>query len=401
MINVRLAGLDMLSARWAHRALVGFCILLFVCVAIYVAYVGWLGPIAGQWAVWLLEPIVSRLQSAEHLDRFARVLGALGTLLTAAVGVYKGIYYADRNLPERLKNLFERTEVRLNRDRAPLLAATTGARTKTRPQSALFYEGPLNSALHELGFPRLDGAERELKAALSDIETKLEIARGHQKILESQKVTAHILRGSIAATTAESKAARGEPADSERALAESEFTAALELRPSDLDGLELRGKQRELRRHLEGAEEDFRALVSAAQADSDLLRAARGQRLLGQLRERQSSARAHWDSTRALYKGGIDILQQKGTLLEADHLEKALLHLGCARAQIRLGRIKIARTNVQEATKDLAKVKHLNVTAATAEATQLLESLQPPSDTKDQTDASTTKRSWFRRLLAG
>ena len=118
----------MFSARWAHRTLVSICVLVVVEVVEVIAYAGWegwLGRPIQDWTRSLLEPLSSRLPNAELLDRIARVLGAAGTALTAAYGVYKGIYYADYNLPERLKQLLQRADERLLRDREPLLAAVS------------------------------------------------------------------------------------------------------------------------------------------------------------------------------------------------------------------------------------------------------------------------------------
>jgi hypothetical protein len=390
----------MFSARWAHRALVGFCVLLVLGVLIFSAHAGWLGPELQAICVRLFEPLTSKLQHAESMERVARVLGAVGTLLTAAVGVYKGIYYADRNLPERLMNLFRQTDERLSRDRAPLLQATTGSRMSASVQSALFYEAPLNAALHQLSFPKVDAADKDLKRALAQIEKKIEVALDHHRVLVSQKVTAHILRGSIASNRAEEKARQGKLADDDRQLAESEFSAALALHPDDLDGLELRGRQRELRGNFAGAHDDFEALIAAALASNKALRAARGQRYLGELKERRATAKAHWDQSRASFVGGIAILDRQSILLEADSLEKALLHLGCGRVQIKLGRIRAARTNLQTAINELGKVKQLSIQAPLNEAKALLKSLEPPLGSSNDIPM-TDKRTWLRRLIGG
>jgi len=129
----------MFSARWAHRTLVGICILLAVGVAVYAGWEGWLGkPIQGG-IKGVLDPLLGRIPNPEFLDRLARVLGAVGTALTAAFGVYKGIYYADRNLPERLKQLLGRADEHLKHSREPLLAAVTEARAGSRVAGSVFY----------------------------------------------------------------------------------------------------------------------------------------------------------------------------------------------------------------------------------------------------------------------
>lgn len=111
----------MFTARWAHRTLVGFCILVVLGVSIYAGWEGWLGPAIQTRVKGALDPLISLFPDPALLDRIARVLGAIGTALTAAFGVYKGIYYADHNLPERFKQFLQRADEKLRGDRKPLL----------------------------------------------------------------------------------------------------------------------------------------------------------------------------------------------------------------------------------------------------------------------------------------
>ena len=71
-------------------------------------------------------------------------------------------------------------------------------------------------------------------------------------------------------------------ADAGREQAEKEFTLALELRPRDIDALELRGRQRELRGNYQGALTDYEMLAEVAKDEGSTLRAVRAYRLQGE-----------------------------------------------------------------------------------------------------------------------
>ena len=98
----------------------------------------------------------------------------------------------------------------------------------------------------------------------------------------------HILRGSIASTRAEYNIYDGKSPDADRALAEHEFSQALDLRPQDL-GLRLSSAadNAHLRGNHDGALGDFDALAASAKTASNPLRRARAYRLQGELLEGQ------------------------------------------------------------------------------------------------------------------
>lgn len=391
----------MLSARWAHRSLVGICILLAFGVLAYAGWQGWLGAHVHTWLRIFLDPLVQRLPNSEFLDRLARVLGATGTALTAAFGVYKGIYYADRNLPERLKQLLGRTDARLREDREPLLAATNRSGVGARSHKAIFYVGPLNEALSQLRFPNLAAADKELEKALRELKVQLDVADCQKRNIEEQKVAAHILRGSIASSRAEFKAGSGESPDEDRHAAEEEFAQAIVLRPADLDALELRGRQRELRGNHGGAQEDFEALTNAAQDVEAHLRAARGFRLQGELKEKRATTQGALIEARRRFGSGITTINGKGSLNQSELLEKGRLHLAYGRVQISLGRIRPAKGHLENSAGCFKQVKAQEALDLLIEAERMLKAIEPPpiQDGNTATQKAEARRSWFRRLF--
>ncbi len=390
----------MLSARWAHRSLVGICILLAFGVLAYAGWEGWLGPQTQARLRAFLDPLLQRLPNGDLMDRWARVLGATGTALTAAFGIYKGIYYADRNLPERLKQLLGRTDSRLRQDRAPLLAATNYSGPGARSHKSVFYVGPLNVALAELRFPRLDSADRQLKEALQLLQEQLAVSEGHKNNIIEQKVAAHVLRGSIASARAEYKLGEGISPDEDHDAAEAELTLAIELRPGDLDALELRGRQREICRHYDGAREDFEALTDAAQKAGAHLRAARGFRLQGELKEKRATARKALTEARGRFGLGIAAINAKGSLSEADRLEKGRLHLAYGRIQKRLA-MRTARVHLENARDCFKDVRTSEARDLLIEVENLLKELELPTLEMGATSSqrSEARISWLRRLL--
>ena len=114
-------GVLMFSARWAHRSLLAICIFVVVVVAGYASWEGVFGVVAQGWVRNFVDPALDRFPHGEKLERIARVLGALGTVMTATFGIYKAVYYADRNLPERLTQFLAQSDQRLMDVRSVLL----------------------------------------------------------------------------------------------------------------------------------------------------------------------------------------------------------------------------------------------------------------------------------------
>ena len=316
--------------------------------------------------------------------------------MTAAFGVYKGIYYADRNLPERLMQLLERTDQRLLGDRQRLLAAVAENRPGSRARASVFYVAPLNRALDAMRFGNYRAAEVSLNQALREIKEQMDVAGRQQRSFEEQTVAAHILRGSIASARAEYNTYDGKSPDADRALAEHEFTRALDLRSKDLDALELRGRQRVLRGNLDGALGDFEALAAAAKTASNPLRRARAYRLQGELLEGQAAPKPLAEARRRLHSGLIT-LDAMGSLRDAEVIEKGRLHLAYGRVQRARQMLPSARRHFTDAIGCFARLRDADAQTLLSEARAIkaesspLAAAQPP--VQDQ------NASWFNRLF--
>lgn len=326
-----------------------------------------------------MDPLISLFPDPALLDRIARVLGAIGTALTAAFGVYKGIYYADHNLPERFKQFLQRADEKLRGDRKPLLAAIAEPRAGVRVKGSVFFVHPLNLALSQIGYGDLSAADKSLKEAVRQLEVQMDASKRQSQSIEGQKATAHILRGSIASALAEYDSSVLVSADAGREQAEKEFTLALELRPRDIDALELRGRQRELRGNYQGALTDYEMLAEVAKDEGSTLRAVRAYRLQGELLENRAT-RQSLDEARRRLDAALKLIEGGGSLTHSGIFEKGLLLKAFGRVQKQRNRLPNARTHLEGAASCFALLKTPEASAHGNEVQQMLKELVPEED---------------------
>src|SRR5262245_24987001 len=151
--------------HWAHRLLLAAGILIVIGVAIYAGWQGWLEEILpGTQHVLqrIADPLWRLLPALDRVERLVRIFGAIVTAATAAAGVVTGIYFSKRHLPQRLRELMTEEDDRLKTNREPLLAAIS----KRRPyghEATVFHVRPLERALTEIGFSKIDPADASLQ----------------------------------------------------------------------------------------------------------------------------------------------------------------------------------------------------------------------------------------------
>ena len=387
--------------HWAHRLLLGAGILIVIGVAIYAGWQGWLDAIyPGTQDVLqkLAEPLWKLLPALERIERFVRILGAIVTACTAAAGVVTGIYFSKRNLPQRLRELMAAEDERLLGNRKALMAAISQSRPYVH-ETTVFHVRPLERALKEIGLSKINPAYELLSEAVTELEGKLRTSETEIKSIQEQKVAAHILRGSIASARAEANA---EQRDEYRHLAEQEFSAAHAMRPEDLDALELRGLQRQLRGNEPGARADFEQLSivarASAQATTDstvatakLIRAARGYRRQAGLFEQLNRQR----NARRRLNDGLDAINAIGSLNDEANFEKGCLHCAYARVQINLNQLPVAKKHLTDAIKALAGIPTEEARKLKDEANGTLQGLQPPQSLAAPRGLWARIKGWF------
>ena len=367
----------MFLARWAHRLLLwaGFAVVLGA--ALYLGFQGdleWLLPGLQAYLEGISKPLIDRLPHFDTIDRFTRVLGACGTAATAAFGVWKGLRYAERSLPQRLREFLASTDMRLLQDRSPLLAAITEPGNRVYANKSVFHVSALNRALGEIGFSKFAAADELLKQALHQIDEQIATFDAQKKNMQEQKVAAHILRGSIAAARAGSNGRSVAAVDEDRGFAELEFTRALDIRPNDLDALEIRGKQRELRGNLAGAIDDFERLTGAASTAGLPVRIARSYRRQASVREREGTP-AKLSEARRRLQDGLDAINSIGSLNQEALLEKARIHEAYGRLQIRRDRLYVAKQQLTDAISCYKQVSKEKARQREKDVTEVLRGL--------------------------
>ncbi len=393
----------MLSEQLAHRILLWGGILLAIGVGIYAGLQGWLWwvwPSGQAWLESIFAPIADRLPSFEKVERVVRLLGATVTAITAALGVYTGVYYAKRNLPLRLRELLAEEDKRLLSDRAPLLAAVSGSAAGSRTDKSVFHVKPLSRALDEIGFSSLDTADASLREAIEQLNERIITSDSEKQNLQNQNVTAHIFRGSIASARAERDVKLGKSPDDDRKLAEEEFTAALALRRNDMDALELRGRQRGARGNIPEACADFEELAEVAKRIP--ARATRAYRLQGEVLE-SAGTRQHLDNARRRLDAGLTWVNGIGILQQSEWFEKGLLLKTLGRVQTERGRLPNARTHLTSAMQCFSHVDTADSQRESTEAQRMLAALTPPPpSTEGQSDSGLIAHlgRWFRQLFA-
>jgi hypothetical protein len=393
----------MFFARWAHRLLLWVGIAVVLGVALYMALQGdfeWLLPGLQAYIEGISKPLIDRLPHFETVDRAVRVLGAAGTAATAAFGVWKSLRYAERNLPQRLREFLAKTELRLLQDRSPLLAAISEPGNRVYAKKSVFHVRALNRALGEIGFSKFSAADESLRQSLHEIDEQIATSNVQKRNMEEQKVTAHILRGSIASARAESNGKATAASDADRGFAELEFTRALDIRPQDLDALELRGRQRELRGNLTGAIEDFEQLTAAANTAGLPVRIARGYRCQASVREREGTP-AKLSEARRRLQDGIDAIGAIGSLNQEALLEKARIHEAYGRLQIRRDRLYSAKQHLTDAISCYKQVSTETARQREREVTKVLQGFTGSSAAEPRAHVSVWTRflDWSRGIF--
>ena len=184
-------------------------------------------------------------------------------------------------------------------------------------------------------------------------------------------------------------------------MAEQEFASALALKPDDVVARELRGRQRELRRNIVGALEDYDALIDAADRANASFYLARAYRLKGDLLAKGATRNQDLDEARDCLNLGLTAIEAIGSLDTKGIFERGLLNAAYARVQEKRKKLPTARKHLAKAIDDFKQVDDLlEARAHRAEATRMLRELSPPPSSPPK-QAATPYRvfEWLRRLL--
>lgn len=267
--------------RHAHAFLWVFSIGLILLVALVAARHGAFG-----------DPVQIRIRNAEaaidtfftanaqSLDYGTKVAGALVTVLTAIIGIVKGIHYSERRLPVRLAEFATRTVRGIEGQAAAMVAVVSAPTAMAKPGDALFFVGPLNRALDDVGAPTTRGVPRAHDAVISELDASIKLAETQLDSLKALRANALLSRGAATTAKASYDATDGTEGRPGHLSAENDFQEAADHTSTRVHAYELRGLLRTRLGNLTGALSDFEHMLEAAPGDWTIR--ARAQRYIGE-----------------------------------------------------------------------------------------------------------------------
>src|SRR6185503_15329416 len=179
--------------RWV---LLAFGLFVIVVLVVLVGQMGGLGRTAQDalhefWKI--LDEFYRQHKSA--VERAAWTIGIAGSFVTAVLTIHRSWYYAELNFPRRLKEWMERAIGAHLGVRSELLMAVTDPVAPASFATPIVHVGYFDWVMRRagLGYPR--ARARLLAVSLEDLKDDLGVVEIRRKQLETQTVTAYLLRG--------------------------------------------------------------------------------------------------------------------------------------------------------------------------------------------------------------
>jgi tetratricopeptide (TPR) repeat protein len=274
--------------RHAHAFLWVISIGLLLLLALVAARHGAMGePV--QVKVRNVETAVDTFitANAQSFDYGTKVIGALVTVLTAVIGIVKGIHYSERRLPVRLADFATRTLRSIEGHAEAMVAAVAAPTVITKPGAPLFFVGPLNRALDDIGAPTTRGVPRGHKEVVADLDASITLAETQLDTLKALRANALLSRGAATTAKASYDAADGIEPRPAHLAAEDDFEEATKHESARVHAFELRGLLRARQGNFAGALSDFEEMLEAA--PDDWITPARAQRYIAETLLKQSN----------------------------------------------------------------------------------------------------------------
>jgi tetratricopeptide (TPR) repeat protein len=294
----------MLFRDFARWVLLAFGLFAFAVVVILVVHVGWFGPgpREGLHTFWAsLDAFYREHRTA--VDWAVFVIGIGGSVVTAILTVHRSWYYAEFNLPNRIRERIERAISTHLNVRPALLATVNDPIAPSSFVTPVVHSGYFDWAMKASGLGRARALARSLVGSLDTLKNEIEVVAARKRELETQAVTAYLLRGAYLAGQAALERANSSERREKNQQALQEFVLALKLKADDLDALELAAKQSILLGEERHAVGHLEAMAEAAR-DAPLRR-ARALRLHAEILEKRSTA-GSLDEGRGLLAIAID-----------------------------------------------------------------------------------------------
>ncbi len=239
------------------------------------------------------------IASVKHtVEPVTWLLGSFLALVPGSFAIYKWVYYRYSRLPERLDDMLEKEERRLQDARNKLFAMMEKARPPKSFEAPIFVVPSLGRALRQMKWARwrngrgLISANESLQAALDDIDGQLRYWDEKHANYRRQQATAYLLKGAIAAANGTKIRTDGKDGLENNREALVAFSKALEIDENDAQALEYVAHQQRILGMLDEAFQSYsrlEQLTNKPEPDAALVR-LRALRYMGEILERKFDA---------------------------------------------------------------------------------------------------------------
>lgn len=366
----------MVLYAFAHRLLLMFGFFVLLVTAFTAAKMNVLGPSASGWVEWALSEI-SRLYAPnkDDIDTAAKLIGAFGSLLMAVWTIHRGWQIAERNLPARIAEFNARWKRQIEDARPrrlPLLAEHISIATPY---------ADVRRSWHVRHFGWLWDPDRRATARAQEAVEK---CKGEFSVLKTSRVRC---RAELVSAELELGQCFARLGNGEQAL--HHFQQAVSVNSSDMDALELAGKQASALGQSPVASGYLMRLEKAAANAGNTLRRARAMRFRSEILK--SEGEPQRIEAKNLLESAIGLLLDAAELEDAAKSEELSLAYGqLSEVQTLRGKLFSARTAFNRANEHMLRVERLDRTVRQRLAPrqeELLRRLEEAEQDRDSGDA--------------
>jgi hypothetical protein len=219
-------------------------------------------------------------QHKAAIDIAAWTIGIAGSFVAAVLTIHRSWYYAELNFPRRLKEWMLGV-------RSELLMAVNDAVAPASFVAPIVHVGYFDWVMRRAGLGHARARARVLAASLEDLKDDLGVVEIRRKQLETQAVTAYLLRGAEKSGEAALEVTHSDAWREKNGAALKEFLNALDSKRDDVDALELAAKQYLILGEHPHALDCFEKMASAAK--NEPLRRARALRSQAEIQEKENT----------------------------------------------------------------------------------------------------------------
>lgn len=366
----------MVLYAFAHRLLLMFGFFVLVITAFTAAKINLLGPAAFGWVEWGLSEI-GRLYdpNKNDIDIAAKLIGAFGSFLMAVWTIHRGWQIAERNLPARIAEFNARWKRQVE-DARPRTLPMLANHTSIATPYADAHRGWLARHLRWLWDPDRRATARAQEA--------VEKCKGEFNVLKTSRVRC---RAELVSAELELGQCFARLGNGEQAL--HHFQQAVSVNSSDMDALELSGKQASALGQSSVATDYFARLERAAAKSGNTLRRARAMRFQSEILK--SEGEPQRVEAKNLLEGALGLLNDAAELEDVAKSEELSLAYGqLCEVQTLRGRLFSARTAFNRANAHMLRVERLDRAVGQRLAPrleELLRRLEEAEKDRDSRDA--------------